>query len=241
MFSNGKFKNIVAETEINEVIAPSQSFHATYSLLPLRGVTKNWIAVEGSLFSSSHHDASLDALNSKLASSTPQSAMFFASKSIQQKNSLYERTKLTTRHHTIAHVEEEETTSGSGCIGNYTEKNVFAINVSYYVKIKLSFSSIGGDLSLKLPFYLGNLEQDKIENETAQKHVSNERLNNAPEKTEYFYEGCHRTDLVNERNENKTNERSLDSSISELNSSEFKHENVVQAQVHERKYLESDM
>jgi hypothetical protein len=165
--------------------------------------------------------------------------MCFASKSIQQKNSLYERTKLTTRHHTITHV-EEETTSGSGCIGNYTEKNVFAINVSYYVKIKLSFSSIGGDLSLKLPFYLGNLEE-KNETETAQKHVSNERLNNAPNNTEYFYEGCHRTDLLDEPNENKNNERSLDSSVSELNSTEFKHENVVQAQIHERKYLESDM
>jgi Arrestin (or S-antigen), C-terminal domain len=38
------------------------------------------------------------------------------------------------------------------------EKNVFAIYVSYYVKVKLTLSSMGGEVTLKLPFVLGNVE-----------------------------------------------------------------------------------
>jgi Arrestin (or S-antigen), C-terminal domain len=38
------------------------------------------------------------------------------------------------------------------------EKNVFAIYVSYYVKVKLQLSSMGGEVTLKLPFVLGNVE-----------------------------------------------------------------------------------
>lgn len=40
------------------------------------------------------------------------------------------------------------------------EKNVFAIYVSYYVKVKLSLSGMGGEVTLKLPFILGNIEAD---------------------------------------------------------------------------------
>lgn len=38
MFSNGKFKNVVAETEVDETIEPTQIFHETFSLLPVRGI-----------------------------------------------------------------------------------------------------------------------------------------------------------------------------------------------------------
>lgn len=38
------------------------------------------------------------------------------------------------------------------------EKNVFAIYVSYYVKVKLSLSGMGGEVTLKLPFILGNID-----------------------------------------------------------------------------------
>jgi hypothetical protein len=37
MFSNGKFKNIVAEVDISKQIGPSESIHGVYSLLPVRG------------------------------------------------------------------------------------------------------------------------------------------------------------------------------------------------------------
>lgn len=37
MFSNGKFKNIVAEVDVSKQIGPSESLHGVYSLLPIRG------------------------------------------------------------------------------------------------------------------------------------------------------------------------------------------------------------
>lgn len=240
MFSNGKFKNIVAETEINEIIAPSQSLQGTYALLPLRGVTKNWIAVEGSLFSSSHHDASLEALNSKLAPSTPPNATYFSSKvsNILEKNSFCEHPRKLPFTKTRVDGGEEEEASVLECIGNYTEKNVFAINVSYYVKIKLSFSSIGSDISLKLPFILGNLGQEKKEYsnyENSKKKVEDSKENlaliNEPPN---FSKGCTHEAVLNE-----TPNEYEHSSASDLELSSALC--TVEAQIHERKYLESDM
>ncbi|XP_021705863.1 phosrestin-2 isoform X2 [Aedes aegypti] len=120
MFSNGKFKNVVAEVDVSKHIGPGDTLHASYSLLPVRGTTKNWIAVEGALFSSSFSDPTASAYNSKLATSAPRGIL--------------------------------STLSAS------EEKNVFAIYVSYYVKVKLILSSMGGEVSLKLPFVLGNVE-----------------------------------------------------------------------------------
>ena len=37
MFSNGKFKNIVAEVDISKQIGPGEVMHGVYSLLPVRG------------------------------------------------------------------------------------------------------------------------------------------------------------------------------------------------------------
>lgn len=118
MFSNGKFKNIVAEVDVEKQVSSNESFHGTYPMLPIRGATKNWIAVEGALFNSSSHDTNLVALNSKLASTAPRGPQ------------------------------------------STDEKNVFAIYVSYYVKVKLTLSSMGGEVSLKLPFILGNVDVD---------------------------------------------------------------------------------
>uniref|UniRef100_A0A182JCT2 Arrestin C-terminal-like domain-containing protein n=1 Tax=Anopheles atroparvus TaxID=41427 RepID=A0A182JCT2_ANOAO len=122
MFSNGKFKNIVAEVDVSKHIGPGDTLHASYSLLPVRGTTKNWIAVEGALFSSNSADPSSSAYNSKLATSAPRGMLSAAT------------------------------------AGSTEEKNVFAIYVSYYVKVKLILSSMGGEVSLKLPFVLGNVE-----------------------------------------------------------------------------------
>lgn len=41
------------------------------------------------------------------------------------------------------------------------ERNVFAIYVSYYVKVKLTLSGMGGELSLKLPFVLVHVDETK--------------------------------------------------------------------------------
>ncbi len=37
MFSNGKFKNIVAEVDVSKQIGPGESLRGVYSLLPVRG------------------------------------------------------------------------------------------------------------------------------------------------------------------------------------------------------------
>lgn len=42
---------------------------------------------------------------------------------------------------------------------NVEERNVFAIYVSYYVKVKLTLSGMGGELSLKLPFTLAHIDK----------------------------------------------------------------------------------
>lgn len=100
------------------------------------GSTKNWIAVEGALFSTSNYDTSLAALNSKLASSAPKGASFtYFQPPMQSSSSSSSQTPID-------------------------EKNVFAIYVSYYVKVKLSLSGMGGEVTLKLPFILGNIESD---------------------------------------------------------------------------------
>lgn len=46
----------------------------------------------------------------------------------------------------------------------FEERNVFAIYVSYYIKIKLTLSGMGGEVSLKLPFILGHV--DDVNNDT---------------------------------------------------------------------------
>lgn len=138
MFSNGKFKNIVAEIDVSKHIGPGETLHGVYSLLPIRGSTKNWIAVEGALFSTSNYDTSLAALNSKLASSAPRGSSYASFQPQIQSSS----------------------SSSSSMQPSFDEKNVFAIYVSYYVKVKLSLSGMGGEVTLKLPFILGNIESE---------------------------------------------------------------------------------
>lgn len=50
MFSNGKFKNVVAMICPKDdcPVCPGQSLDRTYSLQPNKGATKNWIALEDS-------------------------------------------------------------------------------------------------------------------------------------------------------------------------------------------------
>lgn len=104
MFSNGKFKNVVAlVTSRDECpLGPGSSLSRTYTLYPTKGATKNWIALEDSF---SRAGASL-ASTVTCASNSPE------------------------------------------------DRNVFAIYVSYYVKVKLLVGAMGGELALKLPFTL---------------------------------------------------------------------------------------
>ncbi|XP_071529553.1 arrestin homolog isoform X3 [Panulirus ornatus] len=101
MFSNGKFKNIVATVDSTDgcPISPGATLTRQFQLNPARGTIKNWIALE------EFYDR-----ESALASSV---------------------TRLEAQ-----------------------ERNVFAIYVSYYVKVKLFTSAIGGEVSVKVPFKL---------------------------------------------------------------------------------------
>ncbi|XP_041974156.1 arrestin homolog isoform X2 [Aricia agestis] len=103
MFSNGKFKNVVALVRgTGPPILPGQVHTDSYTLTPHRGVTKNWIALEDSYSKSGASLASTVLCNSN----SPD------------------------------------------------DRNVFAIYVSYYVKVKLTLSGMGGEVSVKLPFTL---------------------------------------------------------------------------------------
>lgn len=104
MFSNGKFKNVVAMISPREdlPVGPGKSLERTYALQPSKGQTKNWIALEDSY---------------------SKSGTSLASTVVPRTNTPDDR-------------------------------NVFAIYVSYYVKVKLLVSVMGGELSLKLPFTL---------------------------------------------------------------------------------------
>lgn len=110
MFSNGKFKNVVALLSSQEgcPIGPGVSLKKSYTLRPIKGSTKNWIALEDS----------------------------------------YTKAEATLASTVI-------------CPGNDPEdRNVFAIYVSYYVKVKLLISTMGGEVSLKLPFTLMHSSTD---------------------------------------------------------------------------------
>lgn len=88
MFSNGKFKNMVATTNSTDgcPIAPGGTLSRSYSLCPQKGAIRNWIALE------EFYEA-----ESSLASTV-------------QKN-------------------------------DNGERNIFAIYVSYYVKVDVHFSA----------------------------------------------------------------------------------------------------
>lgn len=124
------------------------------------GATKNWIAVEGALFSTSNFDTSLAALNSKLASSAPRGCPYAT---------------FQTQSKLLPSSSAASITSG-GNPSSTDDKNVFAIYVSYYVKVKLSLSGMGGEVTLKLPFILGNIENNSSCSASVDKTNQNEEM-----------------------------------------------------------------
>ncbi|KAL7631985.1 UNVERIFIED_CONTAM: hypothetical protein RMT77_017699 [Armadillidium vulgare] len=99
MFSNGKFKNVVASLESTEgcPVLPGKCLTKSFQLSPARGTIKNWIALE----------------------------------------EFYDR---------------ESTLASSVVKPSNGERNVFAIYVNYYVKVKLLTSALGGEVCVKVPF-----------------------------------------------------------------------------------------
>lgn len=118
MFSNGKFKNVVASVNSRQdcPITPGSSVRHSYTLFPTKGSTKNWIALEDSYSKAGASLASTVARGQSPAS----------------------------------HLPLPSTPAG----GNETERNVFAIFVTYYCKVKLIVGAMNSEVSVKLPFTL---------------------------------------------------------------------------------------
>ncbi|KYM76360.1 Arrestin like protein [Atta colombica] len=114
MFSNGKFKNVVALVNSQEdcPLGPGGNLRKIYTLRLVKGTTKNWIALEDSYAKT----------GASLASTV--------------------------------------TNPRNGP----DDRNVYTIYVSYYVKVKLFISAMGGEVSLKLPFTLmhSNIDADLV-------------------------------------------------------------------------------
>ncbi|KYN21804.1 Phosrestin-2 [Trachymyrmex cornetzi] len=126
MFSNGKFKNVVAFVSSQEdcPVGPGSNLRKIYTLRLVKGTTKNWIALEDSYAKT----------GASLASTV--------------------------------------TNPRNGP----DDRNVYTIYVSYYVKVKLFISVMGGEVSLKLPFTLmhSNIDTDLVGFPSPTREVSKE-------------------------------------------------------------------
>jgi len=134
MFSNGKFKNVVAMYNHREspALAPGGSaLSRVVALHPARGATKNWIALEDSLGRAGYGG----------------SAAGTGSGSISAPSGVPAPPPSSTAGRALA-------ASVSAPSDNPEDRNVFAIYVSYYVKVKLLMGPMGGEVSVKLPFVL---------------------------------------------------------------------------------------
>lgn len=97
------------------------------------GPTKNWIAVEGSTSSAAGGGGFGGGSNRSPSAVT-------AMETLQPFNY-----KIASSAPRVQSVSTED-------------RNVFAIYVSYYIKVKLTLSAMGGEVTLKLPFILGHVD-----------------------------------------------------------------------------------
>ncbi|XP_068158926.1 uncharacterized protein [Drosophila tropicalis] len=181
MFNNGKFKNVVADSDsvspaVDRTVAPGATLNTMVVLRPQRGPTKNWIALEDTLQRSTEPDEITGAIAASALRSpnfVMQTAQLLAgahcplaspamslptAQQLQQQQQQHQPTEGSKN--------SEGTTAGTGSGSapgsagkSADERNVFAIYVSYYVKVKLTLSSMGGELALKLPFVLVHVDE----------------------------------------------------------------------------------
>ncbi|XP_061391913.1 uncharacterized protein LOC133327369, partial [Musca vetustissima] len=154
MFNNGKFKNVVADSDtqspppIDRTVPPGGTLNTTVTLKPQRGPTKNWIALEDTLQRSTEPDE----ITGAIAASAVRTPHF-----LMQANH-----SPNFCSSPAVFVPPLPTAAGSGSNpATNDERNVFAIYVSYYVKVKLTLSGMGGELSLKLPFVLVHIDEEQ--------------------------------------------------------------------------------
>ncbi|XP_017870656.1 PREDICTED: uncharacterized protein LOC108618938 isoform X1 [Drosophila arizonae] len=157
MFNNGKFKNVVADSEnispaVDRTVPPGGTLNTTVALRPQRGPTKNWIALEDTLQRSTEPDEITGAI---------------AASAIRSPNFVMQAAQLLTGHPLASPamaMPQPPSSAGTASAGGAgsglgDDRNVFAIYVSYYVKVKLTLSGMGGELSLKLPFVLVHVDE----------------------------------------------------------------------------------
>ncbi|XP_037931917.1 uncharacterized protein LOC119666706 [Teleopsis dalmanni] len=155
MFNNGKFKNVVADSDshsptVDRTVAPGATLNATVILKPQRGPTKNWIALEDTLQRSTEPDE----ITGAIAASAVRSPNLFLPPGHSPNPCPSPAVGIP---HAIQSQVHGHHNTGSGNVAD--DRNVFAIYVSYYVKVKLTLSGMGGELSLKLPFMLVHVDE----------------------------------------------------------------------------------
>lgn len=94
---------------------------------------------------------------------------------------------------------------------------MFAIYVSYYVKVKLSLSGMGGEVTLKLPFMLGNIETDEsVDKAILPNHTNDLHLNDHQTLNEIRRPNHEHSESLSD---NKYEERASESQVLSRNSS----------------------
>uniref|UniRef100_A0A1B0A1V4 Arrestin C-terminal-like domain-containing protein n=1 Tax=Glossina pallidipes TaxID=7398 RepID=A0A1B0A1V4_GLOPL len=155
MFNNGKFKNVVADADVpsptDRIVTPGTTFNTAVILKPQRGTTKNWIALEDSLQRSTEPDE----ITGNIAASAVRTPHYLMQTSHSPNYCSSPGVCIPPAVSAI----HGGSNAANGATNN--ERNVFAIYVSYYVKVKLTLSGMGGELSLKLPFVLVHIDEEQ--------------------------------------------------------------------------------
>lgn len=180
MFNNGKFKNVVADSDtispaVDRNVPPGGTLNTSIALRPQRGPTKNWIALEDTLQRSTEPNE----ITGAIAASAIRSPNFvmqaqqlltgqpLGSPAIplphghQQQQQQHQHHQHHHHHHQPSSQSHCTAVNGGGGNTFVDDRNVFAIYVSYYVKVKLTLSGMGGELSLKLPFVLVHVDESQ--------------------------------------------------------------------------------
>lgn len=95
----------------------------------------------------------------------------------------------------------------------YEERNVFAIYVSYYVKVKLTLNGMGGEVSLKLPFILGHLDDDP---ETDGDKLQTKGFHRSKAPAEIVEEECGQDEITSANDDNNTSNNANQCDIIQL-------------------------
>ncbi|XP_041447844.1 uncharacterized protein LOC111066363 isoform X2 [Drosophila obscura] len=156
MFNNGKFKNVVADSEqisppVDRTVSPGATVNSVVVLRPQRGQTKNWIALEDSLQRSTEPDE----ITGEIAASAIRPPHYIVPNVQQSGQQSLPSPAMAMPSADMPPQQGNATTTST------EDRNIFAIYVSYYIKVKLTLSSMGGELSLKLPFVLVHVDETR--------------------------------------------------------------------------------